>query len=196
MVVSGPVCQGGSLSLRHSWRETMATVSPRGSASERRIPSSLHRRLRWIPVRGLWKIQTHRDLSRPGPVRPPAARAALAARAQDRLPGTNGAGGPRGGRRADGIALADLFAPWLALGRGRRCSFSSLQGIPHLYPAPHPAIPRRDGAGVPVDNGRWAFSCGRCALSDWHEMDRPPRIVAITAPTASRTTFARCYITY
>ncbi|MGB3556545.1 MAG: UDP-N-acetylmuramoyl-L-alanine--D-glutamate ligase, partial [Jannaschia sp.] len=57
-------------------------------------------------------------------------------------------------------------------------------GIPHLYPAPHPAIAAAWGAGVAVDNdiGLFFRSLG------WD--DAPPRVVAITGSNGKSTTAA------
>jgi UDP-N-acetylmuramoylalanine--D-glutamate ligase len=62
-------------------------------------------------------------------------------------------------------------------------------GIPHLYPAPHPVVAAAIAAGVPVDNdiGLFFRSLGR---SDWADMDRPPRVVAVTGSNGKSTTTA------
>ena len=57
-------------------------------------------------------------------------------------------------------------------------------GIPHLYPAPHPAIRAAWAAGVPVDNdvGLFFRSLGHDAA--------PPRVVAVTGSNGKSTTSA------
>jgi UDP-N-acetylmuramoylalanine--D-glutamate ligase len=62
-------------------------------------------------------------------------------------------------------------------------------GIPHLYPAPHPVIAAATAAGIPVDNdiGLFFRSLGR---ADWSDMDRPPRVVAVTGSNGKSTTTA------
>ena len=62
-------------------------------------------------------------------------------------------------------------------------------GIPHLYPAPHPAIAAALEAGVPVDNdvGLFFRSLGN---ADWGAMARPPRVVAVTGSNGKSTTCA------
>ena len=62
-------------------------------------------------------------------------------------------------------------------------------GIPHLYPAPHPAIAAALEAGVPVDNdvGLFFRSLGS---ADWGAMARPPRVVAVTGSNGKSTTCA------
>jgi UDP-N-acetylmuramoylalanine--D-glutamate ligase len=62
-------------------------------------------------------------------------------------------------------------------------------GIPHLYPAPHPVIAAAMVDGIPVDNdvGLFFRSLGRGA---WAEMERPPRVVAVTGSNGKSTTTA------
>jgi UDP-N-acetylmuramoylalanine--D-glutamate ligase len=96
--------------------------------------------------------------------------------------------GPAGrtAAEAEGLALTDLSRPGALEGVA---VLVVSPGIPHLYPAPHPAIRAAWEAGVPVDNdvGLFFRSVG---LSDWHDMDRPPRIVAITGSNGKSTTSA------
>lgn len=62
-------------------------------------------------------------------------------------------------------------------------------GIPHLYPAPHPVIAAAVAEGVPVDNdiGLFFRSLGR---ADWADLERPPRVVAVTGSNGKSTTTA------
>ena len=62
-------------------------------------------------------------------------------------------------------------------------------GIPHLYPAPHPAIAAAWSAGVPVDNdiGLFFRSFGG---DDWDDFDTIPRVVAVTGSNGKSTTSA------
>ncbi|MBF9049522.1 UDP-N-acetylmuramoyl-L-alanine--D-glutamate ligase [Roseobacter sp. HKCCD9010] len=62
-------------------------------------------------------------------------------------------------------------------------------GIPHLYPAPHPAISAAWAAGVPVDNdvGLFFRSLGS---GDWMDHPTPPRVIAVTGSNGKSTTSA------
>ena len=62
-------------------------------------------------------------------------------------------------------------------------------GIPHLYPAPHPAIAAALAAGVPVDNdiGLFFRSLGN---ADWDRFETVPRVVAVTGSNGKSTTSA------
>jgi len=62
-------------------------------------------------------------------------------------------------------------------------------GIPHLYPTPHPVIAAASAMGIPVDNdiGLFFRSLGR---ADWIDLDRPPRVVAVTGSNGKSTTTA------
>ncbi|MFT5742593.1 MAG: UDP-N-acetylmuramoylalanine--D-glutamate ligase [Paracoccaceae bacterium] len=62
-------------------------------------------------------------------------------------------------------------------------------GIPHLYPAPHPAIAAAWAAGVPVDNDIGLFFRS-FATQEWDNFERTPRIVAITGSNGKSTTSA------
>jgi UDP-N-acetylmuramoylalanine--D-glutamate ligase len=52
-------------------------------------------------------------------------------------------------------------------------------GIPHLYPAPHPAIAAAQARGIPVDNDIGLFFRS-FATEDWDRFDQRPRVVAVT----------------
>ena len=62
-------------------------------------------------------------------------------------------------------------------------------GIPHLYPAPNRVIAAAQRAGVPVDNdiGLFFRSFGN---GDWHQMDQPPKVIAVTGSNGKSTTTA------
>ncbi|MGR3435689.1 MAG: UDP-N-acetylmuramoyl-L-alanine--D-glutamate ligase [Shimia sp.] len=62
-------------------------------------------------------------------------------------------------------------------------------GIPHLYPAPHPAIAAALAGGVPVDNDIGLFFRS-LATPDWDAFDRPPKVVAVTGSNGKSTTSA------
>ncbi|WP_377512949.1 UDP-N-acetylmuramoyl-L-alanine--D-glutamate ligase [Octadecabacter sp. R77987] len=62
-------------------------------------------------------------------------------------------------------------------------------GIPHLYPAPHPAIAAAWAAGVPVDNDIGLFFRS-FATQDWDNFERTPQVVAITGSNGKSTTSA------
>jgi UDP-N-acetylmuramoylalanine--D-glutamate ligase len=87
---------------------------------------------------------------------------------------------------AEGFPLADLSreAAWDGL-----ALLVTSPGIPHLYPAPHPAIARALDLGVPVDNdiGLFFRSWGQ---PDWDSFDRTPRVVAVTGSNGKSTTTA------
>ncbi len=62
-------------------------------------------------------------------------------------------------------------------------------GIPHLYPEAHPAIRKAWEHGVMVDNDIGLFFRS-VATPDWEEMDRVPRVVAVTGSNGKSTTTA------
>ncbi|WP_010138803.1 UDP-N-acetylmuramoyl-L-alanine--D-glutamate ligase, partial [Oceanicola sp. S124] len=96
--------------------------------------------------------------------------------------------GPRAAEvaEAEGIALRKLSRPEAF--EGIACLVTS-PGIPHLYPAPHPAIAAALEAGVPVDNdiGLFFRSLGQ---GDWDEFDTLPKVVAVTGSNGKSTTSA------
>lgn len=86
---------------------------------------------------------------------------------------------------AEGFALRDLArGPW----DGVRLLVTS-PGIPHLYPAPHPAIASAWAAGVPVDNDIGLFFRS-FATHEWDDFETQPRVVAITGSNGKSTTAA------
>ena len=62
-------------------------------------------------------------------------------------------------------------------------------GIPHLYPAPNPAIAAAWAAGVPVDNDISLFFRS-FATPDWDDLDVTPRVIAVTGSNGKSTTAA------
>lgn len=86
----------------------------------------------------------------------------------------------------DGIPLADLSNPRSY--EGVKALVVS-PGIPHLYPAPHPAIVAAWDAGVAVDNDVGLFFRS-FATPAWESFDRMPSVVAITGSNGKSTTTA------
>ena len=92
----------------------------------------------------------------------------------------------RAAAEAEGIALADLT---------RARSFAAVKalivspGIPHLYPAPHPAVAAAWDAGVAVDNDVGLF-CRSFATPAWDAFERVPQVVGITGSNGKSTTTA------
>lgn len=92
----------------------------------------------------------------------------------------------RAAAEADGIPLADLT---------KARSYEGVKavivspGIPHLYPAPHPAVAAAWDAGVAVDNDIGLFFRS-FATPAWDNFDRAPQVVAITGSNGKSTTTA------
>ncbi len=88
--------------------------------------------------------------------------------------------------RAEGLALADLTRPGALEG----CvALIVSPGIPHLFPAPHPAVRAAWQAGVVVDNDIGLFFRS-LATPDWERFDVTPRVVAVTGSNGKSTTSA------
>ncbi len=87
---------------------------------------------------------------------------------------------------AEGLAPEDLRRDAVL---ARLSLLVTSPGIPHLYPAPHPAIARALDLGVPVDNdiGLFFRSLGQ---ADWSAFDTAPRVVAVTGSNGKSTTTA------
>ncbi len=85
-----------------------------------------------------------------------------------------------------GAAIADPARPGVIEGAA---ALILSPGIPHLYPAPHPAVRAAWAAGVPVDNdiGLFFRAFGN---ADWERFERPPRVVAVTGSNGKSTTAA------
>jgi UDP-N-acetylmuramoylalanine--D-glutamate ligase len=113
-----------------------------------------------------------------------AARA-LAAGGAEPLVWDDGAEG-RATAAAEGFTLRDLSRDGAF--RDIACLVVS-PGIPHLYPAPNPAIRAALEAGVPVDNdiGLFFRSLGTAA---WDGYDTAPRVAAGTGSNGKSTTSA------
>ncbi|MFV0490814.1 MAG: UDP-N-acetylmuramoyl-L-alanine--D-glutamate ligase [Pseudorhodobacter sp.] len=62
-------------------------------------------------------------------------------------------------------------------------------GIPHLYPAPNPAVARAMETGIPVDNDIGLFFRS-FATRDWNDLDVTPRVVAVTGSNGKSTVTA------
>ncbi|WP_116133836.1 UDP-N-acetylmuramoyl-L-alanine--D-glutamate ligase [Tropicimonas sp. IMCC34043] len=135
-----------------------------------------------IPVRGLdGEKVVILGLGRSGLT---AARAILAGGGEP-LCWDDGAAG-RERAEAEGFALVD---PTRAGALAGVSLLVTSPGIPHLYPAPHPAIAAALKAGVPVDNDIGLFFRS-VAADDWDTMDKIPRVVAVTGSNGKSTTSA------
>jgi len=62
-------------------------------------------------------------------------------------------------------------------------------GIPHLYPAPHPAVEKAWEHGAVVDNDISLFFRSY-ATQDWDHFDQTPRVVCVTGSNGKSTTSA------
>lgn len=92
----------------------------------------------------------------------------------------------RAAAAAEGFPLADLTRPEAF--RGVAAMIVS-PGIPHLYPAPHPAVAAATEAGAVLDNDVGLFFRS-FATEDWAAMDTPPRVVCVTGTNGKSTTTA------
>jgi len=94
--------------------------------------------------------------------------------------------GARMAAAGEGAEIADLSRPGAV--EGLACLIVS-PGIPHLYPAPHPAVAAAQAALVPVDNeiGLFFAALGR---EGWAAFGREPRVVAVTGTNGKSTTAA------
>ena len=87
---------------------------------------------------------------------------------------------------AEGLVLRDLAAPG-ALDDVAMLVVSP--GIPHLYPAPHPAIAAALAHGVPVDNDIGLFFRS-LDTEGWDRFETIPKVVAVTGSNGKSTTAA------
>ena len=87
---------------------------------------------------------------------------------------------------AAGIALVDFTRYGVLEGVA---ALITSPGVPHLYPAPHPAIAAAWEAGVPVDNdiGLFFRSFGG---HEWDDFEVTPRVIAVTGSNGKSTTSA------
>src|SRR5690606_28794170 len=92
----------------------------------------------------------------------------------------------RAAAEAEGIPLADFTRPTALDGV---TAMIVSPGIPHLYPAPHPAIVAAWDAGVAVDNDIGLFFRS-WATPAWNGFQRTPQVVAITGSNGKSTTTA------
>ena len=96
--------------------------------------------------------------------------------------------GPRGREmaEAEGIEVRDFTRAGALEGVA---ALITSPGIPHLYPAPNPAIAAAWEAGVPVDNDIGLFFRS-FATDDWDGFDTSPRVIAVTGSNGKSTTSA------
>lgn len=96
------------------------------------------------------------------------------------------AGSARAAAQAEGFTVADLTRAqeWEGIGL-----LVTSPGIPHLYPAPHPAVALALRRGVPVDNDVGLFFRSY-AGTDWERFDITPRVVAVTGSNGKSTVSA------
>lgn len=114
-----------------------------------------------------------------------SAARALRAGGAEVLAWDDGAMG-RSAAEAEGVGIVDLSRTGALEGVDM---LITSPGIPHLYPAPHKVIAAAHEAGVPVDNdiGLFFRSLG---LSEWQDLDTPPRVIAVTGSNGKSTTAA------
>ncbi len=92
----------------------------------------------------------------------------------------------RAAAEAEGFEVADLTRDraWEEMD-----ALITSPGIPHLYPAPHPAIVAAQAHGAVIDNDIGLFFRS-FATEDWENFDRPPRVVCVTGSNGKSTTTA------
>ena len=93
----------------------------------------------------------------------------------------------RAAAEAEGLRLSDLTRD-KAWEEGIDALITS-PGIPHLYPAPHPAIAQALARGVPVDNDVGLFFRS-FATEGFESLDTPPRVICVTGSNGKSTTTA------
>ncbi|ARJ68635.1 UDP-N-acetylmuramoyl-L-alanine--D-glutamate ligase [Paracoccus contaminans] len=93
----------------------------------------------------------------------------------------------RAAAQAEGWTLSDLTRDkaW----ETRIDALITSPGIPHLYPAPHPAIAQALARGVPVDNDIGLFFRS-FAAEGFDAFDTPPRVICVTGSNGKSTTTA------
>lgn len=114
-----------------------------------------------------------------------ATAAALAAGGAQVVAWDDGAD-TRQAAEAEGLRIADLTrdANWHGV-----TALITSPGIPHLYPAPHPAILKACQLGIPVDNDIGLFFRS-FATEDWQGFDRTPKVIAVTGSNGKSTVTA------
>ena len=114
-----------------------------------------------------------------------ATAAALAAGGAQVVAWDDGAD-TRQAAEAEGLRIADLTrgANWHGV-----TALITSPGIPHLYPAPHPAILKACQLGIPVDNDIGLFFRS-FATEDWDGFDRTPKVIAVTGSNGKSTVTA------
>lgn len=88
--------------------------------------------------------------------------------------------------QAEGFALRDPAAPG---GCDGLSMLVTSPGVPHLYPAPHPAIAAALAAGVPVDNDIGLFFRS-LATPEWDRFDAAPQVITVTGSNGKSTVSA------
>lgn len=114
-----------------------------------------------------------------------ATAAALAAGGAQVVAWDDGAD-TRQAAEAEGLRIADLTrdANWHGV-----TALITSPGIPHLYPAPHPAILKACQLGILVDNDIGLFFRSY-ATEDWQGSDRTPKVIAVTGSNGKSTVTA------
>ena len=87
---------------------------------------------------------------------------------------------------AEGFVVADLTRdkPWDGV-----LALIVSPGIPHLYPAPHPAVVKAQEHGAVVDNDVGLFFRS-FATQEWDNFDPLPRVICVTGSNGKSTTTA------
>lgn len=95
--------------------------------------------------------------------------------------------GPRSAVEAEGFTIADLS-------REREASALAKlvvsPGVPHLYPAPHPAMVAAQVARVPVDNDVGLFFQSLATPMEYEDEGPEPKVIAVTGSNGKSTTTA------
>ena len=136
-----------------------------------------------IPVEGV----ANRTIAVLGLGRSGRATAAALAEGGARVIAWDDSAETRAAAEAEGLTLVDLTRD-----KGWVDPIDALitsPGIPHLYPAPHPAIAQALARGVPVDNDIGLFFRS-FATRDWDSFDTIPRVICVTGSNGKSTTTA------
>jgi UDP-N-acetylmuramoylalanine--D-glutamate ligase len=88
-----------------------------------------------------------------------------------------------------GLTVVDLSRERAWQGEDAPTRLIVSPGIPHLYPAPHPAIRLAWGAGAMVDNDIGLFFAGWAEESE-EPYEIPPKVVCVTGSNGKSTTAA------